>query len=213
MSYVKDMAMLARAISHPIALPQTELQLGQSALVSTLRLERGQTADLTWLSFQVHNIVPSQRSSRMLYSQQALNVVTASEPFFMLEDVGSVIRWVSGEDDVITQYVSSTVVYVQKSRTLAANYFQLTGSAGKPVNSCLGQAYVGVYADSFYLTGRHTGNPIFQLSLDVPGSTSLAARARRTFVGPDTLTVMAANNTTNVLSMEVVVTGAFRVFS
>lgn len=199
-----------RVITCPIGLPQSELQSGESLLVTSVEVPSGRCLDLSWLTLHVPRITPTVRTSRLIYAAQVGNQITASDDFFTEKDVGAIIKWDTGEFATIASYSSETVVYATTNQSVNAAYFEVIGGSPQLVNSYCGAVYSGVYSEQAVLVSLPTGNPIYYLSLDAPGVVSLPARSRRIFNGPDIVSVVVTNNTYNVSQVEVVLTGVFK---
>jgi hypothetical protein len=199
-------------VSWPIALPHTQVQAGETVIVATRQLNAGDKLDLSWLGLHLINLTPTTRSSELVYSSQSFNIVTASDDFFNVQDVGGTIVWSSSQQDTITSYNSPTSVSVTTSRTITPAYFNVVGSAPIMINSSLGPVYVGLYTAHFFRVNQPSGNPIFYLTSTFPGATILAPRAKRIIYGPDVVSVAVSNNTTNINMVEVSVSGLAKVY-
>lgn len=211
MSFITDID-FGRVINHPISLPHTEVEAGQTIVISTIYVEEGKKIDLTWLNLHVPRIAPSTRSSRLVYASQAETSVTSNDDFFVQEDIGAVIRWASGEEAVVTDYIGPTELAVGSSQTVSNGYFEMIGSTARLINSGFGSVYVGVYTEQFSRMNRPTGDPLFYLTLDSPGVESLPVRSHRIVYGPDIVSVAVTNNTHNINLIEAVVTGSFKAY-
>jgi hypothetical protein len=67
------------------------------------------------------------------------------------------------------------------------------------VNTSLGLVYAGLYAGGFDPVRRPSGTPMHVISLSGPVSRILNPVRARSFDGPDIISVVVVNNTTNVL--------------
>jgi len=199
-------------VSWPIALPQTQVQAGETIVIATRQLGATDKLDLSWLGLHLINLAQTRRSSRLVYSSQSTNIVTASDAFFNVQDVGGTIVWSSGQQDTITNYNSPTSVSVTMSRTITPAYFDVIGSAPIMINSSMGPVYVGLYTEHFFRVSQPSGNPVFYLASSTPGAMILAPRAKRVVYGPDIISVAVSNNTVNVDLIEVTVSGLAKVY-
>lgn len=200
----------SRVINHPVSMPQAEIRAGETVVISSAILDENAKIDVSALCLNVVRVSSTTRSSRLCGCSQSGNVVTAFQDFFEESDVGSTIRWDTGEEDFIAKFISPTVVYTVKNQTVSYGYFELTGGPPKLINTGFGTIYVGIYAEKFSGINRPTGTPIFSLTLDSPGLVSLPLRSRRIFHGPDVVSVAITNNTSNLDKVEAVVSGCLK---
>jgi len=209
MSFITEID-FSKVVSHPISLPQTEIQRGETIVISTLVLGRQKKADLVWLDLHVPRISAATRSSELTMASQSGVTVTSDYPIFISQDVGAIIRWASGEEATVVRYDSPVSVAVNTSQSVTLNYFEVIGTLPQLINSGLGTVYVGLYTEQFFRLNRPCGNPIYYLTMDAPGTVSLPARSRRVLSGPDVISVAITNNTYNLDIVEAVVAGSLK---
>lgn len=79
------------------------------------------------------------------------------------------------------------------------------------INTSLGIVYLGVYAGQFDKIQQPNGTPIYAISCSGPSTKLLNPYIRRVFVGPDVISVIAVNNTSNA-DVATTCTGSLRLY-
>jgi hypothetical protein len=216
----------SKQIAHPVSVPQAMLQPSDVMTVSTIKLSRGQEANMQWLGLTVLNTSPLRRTSGMVSATQiqvspqtgSSYTVSTSGDFFIASDVGGVIDWVEingtmssvGYSIIDSVPDSRTAIVTASESVVSSKFFILTQRVPLKTTTGLKNVYVGCYVDGYDEVQLPMGIPSCLVESDGIGSVILNPYIGSRFIGPTTISVVLVNNTEN-FTYDVTVTGNLKV--